>query len=491
MPVSFAAGTKEESHVRNDETLHQTWMSTHCTFPMPSMEEEEEEEVPLRTVFDLLDRDGSKTIDVPELCTILQALTTRGDIPLAKLLHCFPTCVLRPRDAEDERRLLAMISAAPPETNLDFETFSKRWETMPDDLNHDVDSAVRRVVEKSSFDRVARPEAADRSFSPTSSSSSTRDGEISTEEDEEDETRGGKKCSFRRRNLRRAGSVHADWEIDGSEVNVGKSLGAGKFGVVKEATWRGAPVAVKLLRTSTTDDDAKFRFDREACLLANMRHPNILMFLGAVISPSGIMVVTERLDFSLHDFIHDDGDAASSKKTTASTWYSICEQICRGLNYLHLSDPPVIHRDIKPKNILIRSPMQVKIADFGISIAQESEHGQIIGLVGTLPYMSPELLRNEAYTEKVDVFSFAMVAYEILTRSRPAVEDGDFPAPMRIILSVGIHGQRPRLPDDAPTEITNIIRSAWAQDPDKRPSVEQLLAYIQKSRASSLSNMEN
>lgn len=88
--------------------------------------------------------------------------------------------------------------------------------------------------------------------------------------------------------------------------------------------------------------------------------------------------------------------------------------------------------------------------------------------------MSPELLRNEPYTEKADVYSFGMVAYEILTQSRPLLNK----TPMCIILSVGIHGHRPKMPQDAPEEITKLVRSAWAQDPASRPAIAQILSYI-------------
>lgn len=107
--IDDASTNDAESSIddKSSQTVN-TWVSTHCTFPMPADDNEETYEptqVPLRTVFNLLDRDGSRTIDVREFCAILQALNPSGDLSIRKLIHCFPTAVLRPRDAEDERRL--------------------------------------------------------------------------------------------------------------------------------------------------------------------------------------------------------------------------------------------------------------------------------------------------------------------------------------------------------------------------------------------------
>ncbi|KAJ8603647.1 hypothetical protein CTAYLR_007584 [Chrysophaeum taylorii] len=500
---------------------------------MPTSREEdtyEPAQVPLRTVFNLLDRDGSSTIDAREFCAVLQALTPTRDLQLSKLIHCFPTCVLRPRDAEDERRLLGMIVAprergSPEEVALNFDTFVEKWESLPENTHDEVGfgRAMQHLIRQSSSGRGESGRK--RSVAPETSSD---DGEKKDEAptismlgsfaegatvhprvEAKEEPRASKKprpttaesassfplvrqssasptnleirCSFRRRQLRRARSIHADWEIDSNELEIGRSLGGGKFGLVREALWRGAPVAVKRLKASvltSENNEAVVRFDREICLLANMRHPNILMFMGAVMNcdEGNVMVVTERLDLSLHDLLYEQEPPVA---LTRATWYSVCEQICRGLNYIHLSDPPIIHRDIKPKNVLIRRPLHIKLADFGISIAREKESDQIIGLAGTLPYMAPELLRNEPYSEKVDVYSFAMVAYEALTRSRPLLNE----PPMRIILSVGIHGHRPKLPPDTPDDIRTIIRSAWAQEPTSRPSAEQVLGYIRQASA--------
>jgi len=142
------------------------------------------------------------------------------------------------------------------------------------------------------------------------------------------------------------------------------------------------------------------------------------MFLGAVIDRGNesLVVVTELLESSLHGLLYGRGD---DKGLTKGEWLHVCTQICSGLNYLHLSDPLVVHRDVKPKNVLVSWPA-VKIADFGISITNTEE---IIGLFGTVPYMAPELLRSEPCNEKVDVYSFGVVAYEAMARNKPLANE--------------------------------------------------------------------
>ena len=415
--------------------------ASNLTFPMPS-DEMAVESVPVETVFRLLDRDNSGTIDVRDFATVLQALNPKGDVPLSALVHCFPNCVLRPRNADDERRLLAMLYAPleeedEEEVHLDFEQFANKWDAAlvdifnsarisqsssskeaPSPPHTDSPSSIsdlsdtspmakyhRRQSTKSTIpppppcdhdgnpnccaglqgghddesietiNTMVAPELPvhprERGQAPQGKKKVTRIKGIEyssmkepktipppknrtvevTPENNEEEPQLKNKCSFRRRNFRRSTSVHADWEIDSQELKFGvQCLGGGKFGVVREATWRGAPVAVKKLKNSVVglDDDATERFEKEAVLLANMRHPNVLMFMGAVMdyhgNKGGIMVVTERLDLSLHNMIYDTG-------LTRGEWFSVCEQICSGLNYLHLSDPPIIHRDINSAEI--------------------------------------------------------------------------------------------------------------------------------------------
>jgi len=309
-----------------------------------------------------------------------------------------------------------------------------------------------------------------------------------------------KKCSFKRRNLRTQESVHLDWEIDGREVRLGKSLGCGKFGVVFEATWRWKPVAVKKLRTYGSGDAEKKRFEKEALLLANMRHPNVLMFIGAVNDEENqsIMVVTERLDMSLHNFLYDLQERKES--LSFQEFYSIIEQMCHGLNYLHLSDPTIIHRDIKPKNVLMRFPsVRIVLADFGISTTIDNIEEE---RVGTLAYMAPELLESKRDVEthddddddeapisnkkpicpKVDVYALAIVAAECLTIRRPVVSsEGNASNLVAVSYAVCTLGHRPRLPRKTPPDVLRLITNAWAQDATDRPTIEEILAFIRQT----------
>jgi len=92
----------------------------------------------------------------------------------------------------------------------------------------------------------------------------------------------------------------------------------------------------------------------------------------------------------------------------------MASDVTRALAYLHTRSPPVIHRDIKPGNLLIDRAWKVKLADFGLAFSERAKQG-----AGTPQYMAPELLNGDEFGHKVDVYALGMVLYEILTRTVP------------------------------------------------------------------------
>eukprot|EP01090_Pellita_catalonica_P017809 TRINITY_DN5494_c0_g1_i1.p2 TRINITY_DN5494_c0_g1~~TRINITY_DN5494_c0_g1_i1.p2 ORF type:complete len:132 (+),score=12.70 TRINITY_DN5494_c0_g1_i1:41-436(+) len=110
--------------------------------------------------------------------------------------------------------------------------------------------------------------------------------------------------------------------------------------------------------------------------------------------------------------------------------------------YLHMSNPPVIHRDLKSHNLLVDENWNCKVCDFGMAKLLVAQGPSYLTACGTPAWSAPEVLRNERYTQKADVFSFAIVLWECVTRKKPY----DGMPPFRVICDVGQNGLRPPLP---------------------------------------------
>ena len=153
--------------------------------------------------------------------------------------------------------------------------------------------------------------------------------------------------------------------------------------------------------------DITAKYVQECQLMSDLRHPNITLFLGLCFLPNCQfpVLVMERLDGSLDDLLETVPNIPLSLK------YSMLEDVARGLLYLHMHDPQIIHRDLTAKNVLLTSALVAKITDLGNSRIVNIQPGQLAQTLsrnpGTLVYMPPEALSAAArYGPSLDVFSF-------------------------------------------------------------------------------------
>mmetsp|Transcript_3730 Transcript_3730/g.9424 ORF Transcript_3730/g.9424 Transcript_3730/m.9424 type:complete len:241 (+) Transcript_3730:2297-3019(+) len=153
----------------------------------------------------------------------------------------------------------------------------------------------------------------------------------------------------------------------------------------------------------------------------------------------------------------------------------------RGMNYLHLKEPPVLHRDLKSLNLLVDEVGRIKITDFGLARAKALAGANMTAQCGTWQWMAPEVLKSQEYSEPADVYSYAIVLWELLTRRMPY--EG-LTAP-QVAMEVA-RGGRPPLPAagaEKPARWVQLMTQCWADEPTERPTfktVLQVLAALQR-----------
>ncbi len=241
-------------------------------------------------------------------------------------------------------------------------------------------------------------------------------------------------------------------------------LGSGGMAVVYKAVQPALDrlVAIKELRPElVADKQITARFEREATSLATLQHGNIVHIYDFIREVDGAYIVMEYVEgVDLFDLLHDVGRMPPDVGATVAL------QIAEGLEYAHYRG--IIHRDVKPSNILISKSGEVKIMDFGIARDPgRSDLTQIGMALGTPAYMAPEQIRGDRTDFRADIFALGIVLYEMLTGQKPWGDDGNGTTIARKILAQDPTPPTQHVPD-LPAELVQIMATCLAKDPDRR-----------------------
>ena len=244
-------------------------------------------------------------------------------------------------------------------------------------------------------------------------------------------------------------------------------IGQGGMGTVYRATDTklNRAVAIKFVSTDLADASARRRFQREAQLASSLNHPHILTVYDAGEQDGRQYIVSELVDGgTLRDWI----------QASARSWQEVVELIigvADGLATAH--EAGILHRDVKPANILIAKTGYAKLADFGLAKLRESpslvanaptETRTRSGvIVGTVAYMSPEQASGQPVDARSDVFSFAVVLYELFAGRRPFRGSTDLD-----VLHAIAHQSADPLPESIPLLLRELIERALQKDPAQR-----------------------
>jgi len=251
---------------------------------------------------------------------------------------------------------------------------------------------------------------------------------------------------------------------------LGPMLGRGGMGTVYDGTDRrlGRSVAVKVLRADLAEQPrARRRFETEARAAARLAHPNVVTVFDSGEDDGIPFLVMERLPGrTLADELA--GGALSVDRARA-----VGRETLAALAAAH--DAGVIHRDIKPGNVLLTADGHVKVSDFGIAkTVDDADETQTAELVATVRYVAPERLTGAPATPRSDLYSVGVVLYEALTGTRAF--DGESPAATMLAVE---RGGAPALPASVPRDVAAVVERAMARDADARySSAEEMAAAL-------------
>lgn len=248
-----------------------------------------------------------------------------------------------------------------------------------------------------------------------------------------------------------------DWLIERSEVEVlgGKILGTGGWGVVTEGRFRGCRVAVKQIHELILSSHNRRLFMREMTIASRCRHPCLLQFIGATNDDGVPLFITELMDISLRDLLE-------KQPLTKAEVVTIALDIARALNYLHMSKPPIIHRDISSANVLLwrrDNQWQAKVSDYGTANFMRKCRTMNPGAV---IYSAPEALSSDQ-SPKIDVYSFGLLLCEMCIRELPVPQKTD----TQIFLMTD-------------QDLRDLVMSCVRDKPKERPNMAEVLRELEQ-----------
>jgi serine/threonine-protein kinase len=231
-------------------------------------------------------------------------------------------------------------------------------------------------------------------------------------------------------------------------------------------------VAVKILDEKLAADESfRARFSREARVAAGLSHPNVVTVFDVGETDGRPFIVMEYVEGrTLDDRLRDEGALPPDEVQRLG------RQVCAGLEHAH--EHGLVHRDLKPGNLIERVDGAVKIADFGIArAAEETELTEVGTIIGTAAYLAPEQAEGRAVTPQTDLFALGLVLYELLTSRRPwqverlpdlARRRGTAPAP---------------LPRETPPALSEAIGRCLEYEPEDRPASTADVARLLEGEA--------
>eukprot|EP00055_Hartaetosiga_balthica_P004357 m.11274 g.11274 ORF g.11274 m.11274 type:complete len:636 (+) comp3811_c0_seq1:102-2009(+) len=264
------------------------------------------------------------------------------------------------------------------------------------------------------------------------------------------------------------------WEIDPSEISLGKVLGSGQFGVVYKGKYKGTTdVAVKKVKGGAMAED---EFIAEAEIMKQFKHKNLVNLYGVVTVKRPLMIVTEfMVNGCLLNFLRDHNSELQGK---APIFLYMSIQVANAMVFLE--DHGFIHRDLAARNCLVGEHYAVKVTDFGLSrYTLDDEYTASEGTKFPIKWSAPEVFEFGRFSSKSDVWSFGILLWEIWSIGIQPYPDKTNAQTVEFLDK----GGRLNCPYGCPDHIFEIMRECWHKDIESRPPFSDLYYKLEENKA--------
>lgn len=262
-----------------------------------------------------------------------------------------------------------------------------------------------------------------------------------------------------------------------SDLEFKEIIGTGGSCTVYRGLYKQKLVAIKEMKQNLNKTSFMKEFNREIQTLSKLKHPNLVMLLGASIGSKCCIITDYCAGKSLFNLLYERREVKLSWKQR----FKFARDIAEGMAYLHSVHPPVLHRDLKSLNLLLTEEINtpedsstVKITDFGVSRVLTEE--TMTGKIGTSHWMAPEIFNDLPYGLPSDVYSYGIVLWEILTRETPY--KGVNPANIPYQVSLGKRPDVSAIASSCPSKLKEIMVECWNSNPALRPTFNNIVERL-------------